>query len=257
MIDGIWGWVSQRFHRTIILRTGHGSGGRAAPAGQGGAPTVRCPFQTPTHVPTLEALSPVACGGRGRETGRSPTAERTNAQAQRAWITDLRPIAPNKQRKPWRPPRGVGTAAASPRHANMGHDESVQMKKEHDSVYRRAHRAAGAGPTLTFAERMQADIARRQGQGQGEGQGQAESPKGGEAKTPERKQRPKPRPVAEQATEGGGSRRRQPSKRSPPRPKRSRSPLQIGSLPAAAAAGEAEAATTRVALSGEMSREEQ
>ena len=59
----------------------------------------------------------------------------------------------------------------------MGHDESVQMKKEHDSVYRRAHRAAGAGPTLTFAERMQADIARRQGQGQGEGQGQAESPK--------------------------------------------------------------------------------
>ncbi len=182
--------------------------------------------------------------------------ERTNAQAQRAWITDLRPIAPNKERKPWRPTRGVGTSAASPRHANMGHDESVQMKKEHDSVYRRAQRAAGAGPTLSFAERMQADIARRQGQG--EGQGQAESPKGGEAKTPERKQRPKPRPVAEQAAEGGGSRRRQPSKRSPPRPKRSRSPLQIGSLPAAAAAaGEAEAATTRVALSGEMSREEQ
>ena len=206
------------------------------------------------HVPTLLALSPLACGGRGRETGRSPAAERTNAQAQRAWVTDLRPIAPNKERKPWRPTRGVGTAAASPRHANMGHDESVQMKKEHDSVYRRAQRAAGAGPTLSFAERMQADIARRQGQGEG----QAESPKGGEAKTPERKQRPKPRPVAEQAAEGGGSRRRQPSKRSPPRPQRSRSPLQIHSLPAsAAAAGEAEAATTRVALSGEMSREEQ
>jgi hypothetical protein len=106
--------------------------------------------------------------------------ERTNAQAQKAWITDLRATTPNRARRPWKPTRGVGTTdgSNSPRKVgNMAHDESVVMKKQHDLKYgsystmgvptsspRRERPAAtpdGKKP-MTFEERMQADILNRQ-----------------------------------------------------------------------------------------------
>ena len=152
--------------------------------------------------------------------------ERTNAQAQKAWVSDLRATTPNRARQPWKPTRGVGTADGtnSPRKVgNMVHEESVIMKKQHDLMYG-SYSATGvpassprvarpdAKKAMTFHERMQADISNRQRKMKDLGEGPTASA---------RKEPPavaaRQSPVV--ASPRGGKQRR-PSKMSPPRPAR-------------------------------------
>lgn len=155
--------------------------------------------------------------------------ERTNAQAQKAWMTDLRASTPNRARRPWKPTRGVGTAdgSNSPRKVgNMAHDESVVMKKQHDLKYgsystkgvpasspRRVRPAAtpdGKKP-MTFEERMQADILNRQRKMN------TDLEQRGSARKPRSFVLARGLPAA--ASPRAGKQRR-PSKMSPPRPAR-------------------------------------
>lgn len=84
---------------------------------------------------------------RERAAAAAAEKERTTAQSQTAFVKDLRAVTPNRERKPWKPTRGGGTAnqhvvgGDSPRRlagfapSIMGHDESTLMKKKHDSKY--------------------------------------------------------------------------------------------------------------------------
>jgi hypothetical protein len=173
--------------------------------------------------------------------------ERTNAQAQKAWMSDLRPITPNRARNPWKPTRGVGTADCgdSPRRiGNMGHDESVLMKQEHDSKYGRysanavppssprlVHAANDGKKPMSFNERMQADIAKRQrkerekdkaekrGGRAGQFQAARASPSSSPSASPRRSSATSS-PASQRRRGAGQKHQRRPSKMSPPRPAR-------------------------------------